>query len=429
MNAIDPQQQSVLQSNALIWKIIFCVALLLCWIPVAHAAECGSITTLSDEEITIADCENPFGATVDTSFSVRIDTVPVENDETIAVYGTTTALFSVDADPGYTHRLYRHTSSGYEEIALAPTHFSGPTQSLIDAVLHQHFHDDPDADFALLESIIRQETSPTVLNSEDQITMQQLTSGLRQHSFSGIYENVPSGTYILVSTEEQLCSTYAPSQPWWTRPFVSVAHAACVGEPAVLTTTFTIDRLPPIEVIDPLLEQYAPILQFHEDEMYYPMNVDAFVEASALWDTSGTQLRDADALSMREFDEVIEGRDTDDTYLAFSDPDTPSSIDLSVAQATYDTLVDSDAATSTVYVHKMTDGYTDSFGEEHEFIVLQYWFFYAMNNWGEQGGFNDHEGDWESVFVFLDAETKEPEYVAFSSHLAIYDLLRLCLIL
>ena len=64
----------------------------------------------------------------------------------------------------------------------------------------------------------------------------------------------------------------------------------------------------------------------------------------------------------------------------------------------------------------MNDDFEDDFGVEHEFIVLQYWFFYAMNNWGEKGGRNDHEGDWESVFIFLDSNSKEPEYVAYSAH-------------
>ncbi|MCA9362777.1 hypothetical protein KC851_00450, partial [Candidatus Kaiserbacteria bacterium] len=73
-------------------------------------------------------------------------------------------------------------------------------------------------------------------------------------------------------------------------------------------------------------------------------------------------------------------------------------------------------ATTTVYVHRMNDSYTDSQGDTHYFTVLQYWYFYAMNNWGQTGGFNDHEGDWESVFVFLDNETDQPAYVAFSAH-------------
>ena len=53
-------------------------------------------------------------------------------------------------------------------------------------------------------------------------------------------------------------------------------------------------------------------------------------------------------------------------------------------------------------------------------IVLQYWLFYPFNNW--RSGFfgaNDHEADWEKVFVYL-SETEEgeisPEWVAYAAH-------------
>ena len=44
------------------------------------------------------------------------------------------------------------------------------------------------------------------------------------------------------------------------------------------------------------------------------------------------------------------------------------------------------------------------------FIALQYWFFYAMNDWRSTfGGVNDHEADWEQVTVFLaDPRTRRP---------------------
>jgi hypothetical protein len=51
------------------------------------------------------------------------------------------------------------------------------------------------------------------------------------------------------------------------------------------------------------------------------------------------------------------------------------------------------------------------------YLVLQYWFFYAYNDWGTgHGGINDHEGDWEGVVLFLRDEDS-PEYVAYSRHI------------
>jgi hypothetical protein len=54
------------------------------------------------------------------------------------------------------------------------------------------------------------------------------------------------------------------------------------------------------------------------------------------------------------------------------------------------------------------------------YICLQYWFFYAMNDWRSTfRGVNDHEADWEMAMVYLadDGEAPpRPAWVAFSSH-------------
>ena len=52
--------------------------------------------------------------------------------------------------------------------------------------------------------------------------------------------------------------------------------------------------------------------------------------------------------------------------------------------------------------------------------ILQYWYFYAFNNW--RSGFfgvNDHESDWEMVNIYLYESTPgefTPEWVAYASH-------------
>jgi hypothetical protein len=56
------------------------------------------------------------------------------------------------------------------------------------------------------------------------------------------------------------------------------------------------------------------------------------------------------------------------------------------------------------------------------YLNLQYWFFYAYNDWASgYGGFNDHEGDWEGFHVFfkLDAGNRPiepPAYVCYLGH-------------
>jgi hypothetical protein len=53
-------------------------------------------------------------------------------------------------------------------------------------------------------------------------------------------------------------------------------------------------------------------------------------------------------------------------------------------------------------------------------VVLQYWLFYAFNDWRSNFfGANDHEADWEKMFVYL-SESDEgeirPEWVAYAAH-------------
>jgi hypothetical protein len=53
-------------------------------------------------------------------------------------------------------------------------------------------------------------------------------------------------------------------------------------------------------------------------------------------------------------------------------------------------------------------------------VVLQYWLFYPFNDW--RSGFfgaNDHEADWEKIFVYLsesDEGEVRPEWVAYAAH-------------
>jgi hypothetical protein len=56
------------------------------------------------------------------------------------------------------------------------------------------------------------------------------------------------------------------------------------------------------------------------------------------------------------------------------------------------------------------------------YLNLQYWFFYAYNDWASgYDGFNDHEGDWEGFHIFfkLDAGNRPiepPAYVCYLGH-------------
>jgi hypothetical protein len=164
--------------------------------------------------------------------------------------------------------------------------------------------------------------------------------------------------------------------------------------------------------LDPLLLQYEPILYLHPDENYRPMNVEAFIEASTLWDGSG-----GDTLLISRGDVTVDDisvTDSGDWYLAFSS-DQPGTLDPAAAKTRYDSL----SSVPTYYGYRTEDSFIDNNGNLYKYIVLQYWHFYAFNDWEAQTdrGLNNHEGDWETVMVFLDADTKEPRYVAYSAHL------------
>ncbi len=58
---------------------------------------------------------------------------------------------------------------------------------------------------------------------------------------------------------------------------------------------------------------------------------------------------------------------------------------------------------------------------EGDYLNLQYWFFYAYNDWGNgYGGFNDHEGDWEGFHIFFKLDggrpVEPPAFVCFLGH-------------
>lgn len=57
---------------------------------------------------------------------------------------------------------------------------------------------------------------------------------------------------------------------------------------------------------------------------------------------------------------------------------------------------------------------------DHGYIALQYWYFYAFNDWRSSfHGVNDHEGDWEMVIVYVAEDARgavEPCWIACSSH-------------
>jgi hypothetical protein len=376
---------------------------------------CGTISYLDEDATLIDDCSDPFKRTLGASpVVVTIGGSVVNEGMIVEIEGESTDTFTFDFDIGfgYTPALFKHVVDAYVEQPFEAVYPEGdPTEAEYRTAMIAYFPEgtsiDTFAEAAMLDS------TDTLTEAEE-----DMYYGFMNYYYpifhAPQWPAISLGTFTAVFTEKIICVS-SIDRSWVDRIYswiIPTAHAQyCSGTPRIYTLTFEIAEKSIVLPVDPLILQYAPILYFHPSEDYFPMDVESFMEASALWETgSDTQLKTAGELTFEEFESVVEsGIDTSDMYLAFSDPDTPGSIDLQRAKSTYVALKQDDP---TVYYHKMTD--TTDYGKT--FTVLQYWYFYAMNNWGEKDGYNDHEGDWESTFVFLN-DDEEPEYVAYSSHL------------
>lgn len=214
-----------------------------------------------------------------------------------------------------------------------------------------------------------------------------------------------------------------------------------------------------------LLKRFEPELRFTKGETFFPMDVEPYVHASSLWMQKSGQ--DAICLVPQgqvDLDVMSEQRmDGNDTvyFLRFIEP-----LDV-VNLVTYLSQRRSNIDPQNIFRFKMGRlarvGYSSRFADlifslslllrgrvpgdtsaaaalEYEKIikneesyqyhgrvlqqgdwtVLQYWYFYAFNNWRSgYFGVNDHEADWEMVSIYLyeDEDNQlKPEWVAYSMH-------------
>lgn len=208
-----------------------------------------------------------------------------------------------------------------------------------------------------------------------------------------------------------------------------------------------------------LVREYEPVVRYTDGELFYPSAVDPYLRASSLWlrELKGTPRLLAgpgmlDSGHMSAPQEVPEGHSL---YLRFVE--APLSglayqqwlletrhhrfraagrmarvpmisrlagnlLDLSLLVR--GTLPGGTTAAAEVASRGLRERdprrvYYYRTLREGGWTVLHYMFFYHMNNWRSTFfGANDHEGDWEQVFVFLyDApEGPRPRWLAYASH-------------
>ena len=216
-----------------------------------------------------------------------------------------------------------------------------------------------------------------------------------------------------------------------------------------------------------LLRRFEPILRFNRVELFLPSDAAAYVRACSLWmrrdDDSDVKLVEAGGLDLDVLAQIAREHRGDTLHLLYvehplsrrefrewrreghGEPMRGGSrfSEVGITSRIFDALFrltllfrgrvprGSVAAAEITYREQIAAAGTPYYGRvsrEAGWTILQYWFFYPMNDWRSSfHGINDHEADWENIIIFLapgrDGEL-EPRWVAFSSHDAEGDGLR-----
>lgn len=209
-----------------------------------------------------------------------------------------------------------------------------------------------------------------------------------------------------------------------------------------------------------LLRQYEPVIQFTEGEMFFPCAVDEYIKRCSLWirsvDGQEEQVVPPESLTVDSLATYNTPPPNHTYYLRFvhqpltpnefrhwlQDPERPkfrSASRLSrvnLASRLIDSLFDvslivrgtvpGGTAAKADYMFRdiqTADPRRVYYGRvlrDGGYIILHYIFFYVMNDW--RSGFygvNDHEADWEQIFIYLSDEGGQPpvpRWVACAAH-------------
>jgi hypothetical protein len=207
-----------------------------------------------------------------------------------------------------------------------------------------------------------------------------------------------------------------------------------------------------------LLQKYEPVVHFTKGELFYPCGVDGYLKRCSLWvrDPRGRekQLAEEGELSAERLAEFKEVPPKHVLFLRFVDepldvleyqswlrqPDRPSfqTLGRMARVGLFSRIMDSFVDAS-LLVRGVVPGGTTAAAEvryqgiraedpssvyysrvlrDGNYLILHYIFFYVMNDYRSTfDGINDHESDWEQIFVYLtDEEKPQPAWVAYASH-------------
>jgi hypothetical protein len=212
-----------------------------------------------------------------------------------------------------------------------------------------------------------------------------------------------------------------------------------------------------IEGIDlhALVRRFEPVLHFTAGELFFPLSVDDYLAHAALWASAATRrgtptvLIDHGGLDPDRLARAAAAHPDVDLYLRYAprslerrelrlwrkreDRPTFNGVSRLAAVGLLGRVIDSGMRLSLMLRGKVPGGLTAAAQRQYAstepgdayhahvsvdggYVVIQYWYLYAMNDWRSSfGGVNDHEADWEQVTLYLTPE-HEVAWVAFSSH-------------
>jgi hypothetical protein len=219
-----------------------------------------------------------------------------------------------------------------------------------------------------------------------------------------------------------------------------------------------------------LLRRFEPVIRFTKGEWFYPMDCQPYVDACSLWvrrpDEDAVCVVPAGELTLERLAQQPEDTTGAVHYLKIPNPKEDEDRGRRARRRARRSHTNPDWPKETFragrgrlarvgYISRLADAlfslallargrvpggdveggrvlygrfmekgerfkYHGSVVRQDGWIVLRYWLFYAFNDWRSNVfGANDHEADWEKIFVFLsESESGEvrPEWVAYAAH-------------
>jgi hypothetical protein len=253
---------------------------------------------------------------------------------------------------------------------------------------------------------------PHYFNSNGDVDLGALDTA--QQYYIQIHDFVPPQEPVIERIRFRLADKYAPPEEWlhnYYAVFVADRQGLTDSDINALTFKDGDDRLLDIDTRQELVAAFAPRLHFDSAENYFPQTVEATLAA----DGNGL------ALSLDDYTSVVvhdvaelhlisraygSGADWNQRWL-----DHPGE-EPGPEQGAFG------ANPLILYATAIRDGDT---------IAIAYYLHYGYSNWGQFGGLNNHEGDWEGGFVYLQEQPDgafAPIEVAYSQHEKLVTLMR-----